>query len=175
MDVFVLLIFAGFFAGLTVATTANGGLLRASMRRARLFQVVAVAAGTVLVPLDLSVAAYGTFGGGQARLAELAAQLLLLNVAASCGIAALHGFLRRPDVSGQATEPALRLGVLGWVGPLVALVAVAGMAVLGQLRNHEGAAAVGPVWAFYSVLICVISAYALLRQRARGAIDPQEG
>ncbi|WP_328995419.1 hypothetical protein OG394_12505 [Kribbella sp. NBC_01245] len=231
MDVFVLLIFAGFFAALTVATTANGGLLRASMRRPGLFQAVAVGAGTVLVPLDLSVAAYGTIGGGQARLSDIAAQLLLLNVAASCGIAALHGYLRRlgfaPDGSwtpddrraldddpamtsgtvptsgeamsgsvmtgsavmtgspvmtgirvtsgGSAMEPALRLGVLGWVGPLVALVAVAGMVVLGQLRNHEGAAAVGPVWAFYSVLICVISAYALLRQRARGAIDPQEG
>lgn len=226
MDVFVLLIFAGFFAALIVATTANGGLLRASMRRPGLFQAVAVGAGTVLVPLDLSVAAYGTIGSGQGRLADLAAQLLLLNVAASCGIAALHGYLRRPGsapdnaftpdgqrtlgdspatsidlvMSGDAAiagspvttgtavmtgtrvmsgrpaiEPALRLGVLGWVGPLVALVAVAGMVILSQLRNHEGAAAVGPVWAFYSVLICVISAYALLRQRARGAIDPQEG
>lgn len=226
MDVFVLLIFAGFFAALIVATTANGGLLRASMRRPGLFQAVAVGAGTVLVPLDLSVAAYGTIGSGQGTLADLAAQLLLLNVAASCGIAALHGYLRRPGFApdnawtpdgrralgdspvtsgdlvmsgdaaiagspvttgtavmtgtrvmsgGPAMEPALRLGVLGWVGPLVALVAVAGMVILSQLRNHEGAAAVGPVWAFYSVLICVISAYALLRQRARGAIDPQEG
>ncbi|MFC0622935.1 hypothetical protein [Kribbella deserti] len=225
MDVLVLLIFAGFFATLTVAATANGGLLRASMRRTKLFQGVALVAGTVLVPLDLSVAAYGTIGGGQSTLADIAARLLLLNVAASCGIAALHSYLRRPGfaseddmdlptrglasgndgrglasdlpatggvgtntvvmarvsatatnhVSARATEPALRLGVLGWVGPLVALVAVAGMVLLDQMRNHADIAAVRPVWAVYSVLICVISAYALLRQRARGAIDPQEG
>lgn len=172
MDVIVLLIFSGFFAALTVAATANGGL-RASVRRPRIFQAVALAAGTVLVPLDLSVALYATVGPGASTLADLAERLLLLNVAASCGIAALHGYLRRPD-QGADDEPALRLGVLGWVGPLVALVAVTLMVLLGHLGGSE-VGAVGPVWAFYSVLSCIISAYALLRRRARGATDPREG
>jgi uncharacterized membrane-anchored protein len=69
------------------------------------------------------------------------------------------------------------MGVLGWTGPLIALVAVTAVVVLGSRGDGTELGNVGPVWAVYSLLICVISAYALMRRRAEevGAVDPQEG
>jgi hypothetical protein len=69
------------------------------------------------------------------------------------------------------------MGVLGWTGPLIALVAVTAVVVLGSRGNGPELGDVEPVWAVYSLLICVISAYALLRRGAAevGAVDPQEG
>ena len=108
--------------------------------------------------------------------------MLLLNVAASCGFAALHASLRGPATttgaaagdSSEAEHP-VRMGVLGWTGPMIALVAVTAVVALGSRGNGPEFGDVGPVWAVYSLLICVIGAYALLRRRAVGVIDPQEG
>jgi hypothetical protein len=57
----------------------------------------------------------------------------------------------------------------------VGLVAVGALISAGPAGGGPGLGAVGPVWAFYSVLMCLVSAYALLRGRARLASDPQEG
>jgi hypothetical protein len=169
MDGVVLLIFATFFTALVVATTNSDGRLRTSVGRPRLFQLAVIGAAAVTVPVDLYAVIYGTAGPGQAALADVTGRLLLLNVAASCGVAALHGFLR------ERTDPALLMGVLGWIGPLTALVAVTAIVALGSRGNGPKLDNVGSVWACYSLLICVISGYALIRRRVRVATGPQEG
>jgi hypothetical protein len=169
MDGVVLLIFAIFFTGLVIATTNSDGRLRTSVRRPRLFRLAVIGAATATVPLDLYAVIYGTAGPGQAALADVTGRLLLLNVAASCGVAALHGFLR------GRVESAVLMGVLGWIGPLMALGAVTAVVALESGRNAPELGNVGSVWACYSLLICVISGYALIRRRVRGATDPQEG
>lgn len=180
MDVVVLLIFAFFFVALIVATTSRHGMLRTSVRRPRLFQLAVVGAAAATVPIDLYAVVYGTVGPGGVAVAEVADRLLLLNVAASCGVAALHESLRGRAISAisgpddQSDQP-VRMGVLGWTGPLIALVAVTAIVALGSRGNGPELGNVGSVWACYSLLICVISAAALLRRRVRSAIDPQEG
>jgi hypothetical protein len=169
MDGVVLLIFAIFFTGLVIATTNSDGRLRTSVRRPRLFRLAVIGAATATVPLDLYAVIYGTAGPGQAALADVTGRLLLLNVAASCGVAALHGFLR------ERVESAVLMGVLGWIGPLMALGAVTAVVALGSGRNAPELGNVGSVWACYSLLICVISGYALTRRRVRIATGPQEG
>jgi hypothetical protein len=176
MDAVVLLIFAAFFTAMVVSATAGSGLLRGSVRRPGLFQVVAVLAAAATVPVDLYAVIYGTAGPGGAVLADVTGRLLLLNVAASCGAAALHEFLRvSPADDTTDTEPPLRMGVLGWIGPLVALAAVTAIVALGSVRNEPELGNVGSVWACYALLICLMSAYALLRRRAGDAVDPREG
>jgi hypothetical protein len=181
MDVAVLLLFATFITAVAVATMSRHEVLRASVRR-----------------------------------------LPLLNVAASCGVAALHGCLRGRALAGSApaattagaaaacspgsrtgSRPgallgsgpgpgeqvddgrALRMGVLGWTGPLIALVVVTAVVALGSGSDGNGtgpagvgttAGVAGSALAIYSLLVCVISASSLFRGRpARSAIDPQEG
>lgn len=184
MDAAVLIVFALFFTALVVATTSGNSLLRTSVRRPRLFQTVVVLATAATVPVDLYAVVYGTVGPGGIAIDEVAGRLLLLNVAAACGVATLHESLRGRAISADTIpgEPSgsdqpVRMGVLGWTGPLIALVAVTAVVVLGSRGNGPELGNVGPVWAVYSLLICVISAYALLRRRAVevGAIDPQEG
>jgi hypothetical protein len=184
MDAAVLIVFALFFSALVVATTASQSVLRTSVRRPRLFHTVVVLAAAATVPVDLYAVVYGTVGPGGVAIDEVAGRLLLLNVAAACGVAALHESLRGRAISAASDSDALseaeqpvRMGVLGWTGPLIALVAVTAVVVLGSRGNGPELGNVGPVWAVYSLLICVISAYALLRRRAVevGAVDPQEG
>ena len=74
------------------------------------------------------------------------------------------------------------MGVLGWSGPLIALVVVTAVVVLGSGGNGSGpdsvgstAGSAGAALAIYSLLVCVISASSLFRRRVRSAIDPQEG
>ncbi|WBQ02869.1 hypothetical protein [Kribbella sp. CA-293567] len=184
MDVVVLVVFALFFTALVVVTTTSHGVLRASVRRPRLFQAAVVLAAAGTVPVDLYAVIYGTVGPGGTAISEVAGRLLLLNVAAACGVAALHESLRGRAISAASvpdempdSEQPVRMGVLGWTGPLIALVAVTAVVALGSRGNGPELGNVGPVWAVYSLLICVISAYALLRRRAEevGAVDPQEG
>jgi hypothetical protein len=184
MDAAVLIVFALFFTALVVASTASHGVLRTSVRRPRLFQTVVVLAAAATVPVDLYAVVYGTVGPGGVAIGEVAGRLLLLNVAAACGVAALHESLRGRAISADSapdeqswSEQPVRMGVLGWTGPLIALVAVTAVVVLGSRGNGPELGNVGPVWAVYSLFICVISAYALLRRRAEevGAVDPQEG
>lgn len=184
MDAVVLIVFALFFTALVTATATGNSVLRASVRRPRLFGTVVVLAAAATVPVDLYAVLYGTVGPGGVAIEDVAGRLLLLNVAAACGVAALHESLRGraisaatgPDESSESEQP-VRMGVLGWTGPLIALVAVTAVVVLGSRGNGPELGNVGPVWAVYSLLICVISAYALLRRRAVevGAVDPQEG
>jgi hypothetical protein len=178
MDVAVLVVFALFFTALVVVTTSAHGRMRASVRRPRLFQLVVVGAAGATVPVDVHAVVYGTVAG--VPLAEVSDRLLLLNVAAACGVAALHESLRGPAAvldpdDRSASEHPVRMGVLGWTGPLIALVAVTAVIALGSRGNGDELGHVGSVWAVYSLLVCVISAYALLRRRAASAIDPQEG
>lgn len=237
MDAAVLLIFATFFTTLVVSTATGKGLLRASVRRPRLFRAALLGAAAVTVPVDLYIVLAGTLGPDGAPLGQVADRLLLLNVACASGIAALHEFLRgdpvracpvgggtaanpasagpsvamdltpapepagtREPATGAAsagtmlltaprrpatmptaadwpdhTEPAVRMGVLGWLGPLMALGVVAAVVASGSVGNGPEPGTVGPVWACYSLLICVISATALLGRRVREAIDPREG
>ncbi|TCO35499.1 hypothetical protein EV652_101380 [Kribbella steppae] len=80
---------------------------------------------------------------------------------------------------------ARRMGVLGWTGPLIALVVITSVMALGSGSGGNGtgpagvgttAGSVGSALAIYSVLVCVISASSLFRGRpARSAIGPQEG
>ena len=58
---------------------------------------------------------------------------------------------------------------------MIAFVAVTAVVALGSRENGPEFGDVGPVWAGYSLLICVITAFALVRRRAVGVIDPQEG
>ena len=182
MDLFVLLTFASFFVVLAVASTWRRGMLRSTVRRPRLFRDLVLGTAAVLVPIDLYVALYEatgiTLGAGRGALDAIAGVLLLLNVAACCGVAALQHRLRTgaPQVEAVADRDLeLRMGVLGWVGPLVAFVVLGGITTLDPAGDGPQLGAVGPVWAFYSVLICLISAYALLRGRAREASGPREG
>ena len=169
MDVAVLVVFALFFTALVAATITTHGLLRASVRRPRLFQLVVFGAAAVTVPVDVYAVVYGTVAG--VPVAEVVDRLLLLNVAASCGVAALHESLRGRAISADSepfgTEQPVRMGVLGWTGPLIALVAVTAVVGLGSRGNGPGLGNVGSVWAVYSLLICVISAYALVRRRVQ--------
>jgi hypothetical protein len=176
MDLLVLLTFASFFVALAVASSARHGVLGTSVGRPVLFRGLTLGAAALLVPVDLgaafSEATGDAFGHG------MIVTVLLLNVAACCGAAALHQSLRSGRArSGAPVDPdaVLRLGVLGWVGPLVALVALGVLVTIGPAGDGSELGAVGPVWAFYSVLICLISGYALLRRRAREASGPQEG
>jgi hypothetical protein len=174
MDVAVLIVFSTFFTGLVVLTTTRNGRVRTFVRRPRLFQLAVIAAAAVTVPVDLYAVLYGTVGPQGAALSDVADRLLLLNVAASCGVAALHESLRghplsptaAPDEASEYEQP-VRMGVLGWTGPLIALVAVTAVVGLGSRGNGPGLGNVGSVWAVYSLLICVISAYALLRRRVQ--------
>ncbi|TCC51185.1 hypothetical protein E0H75_13760 [Kribbella capetownensis] len=206
MDVAVLLLFAVFFTALLVRTTSRYDVLRASVGRPRLFQIAAVLAAAVTVPVDVYAVVYGTVGPGAVALEDVAGRLLLMNVAAACGVAALHGSLRGRALAGPGTAAAvagsappmgapaddghaLRLGVLGWTGPLIALIVVTAVVAvgsggdgMGSGGNGSGAGSVGPTTgsvgsalAVYSLLVCVISASSLFRRRARSAIDPQEG
>jgi hypothetical protein len=169
MDVAVLLLFALFFTVLLIATLTRYDVLRATIRRPRVFQLAAVGAVAVTVPVDVYALVYNAAGPSGTTLADVSARLVLMNVAAACGVAALHGSLRH----------AMRMGVLGWIGPLVALVVVTVVVALG---NQTSPGAVGPsaggvddVLAVYSLLVCLISASSLFRGRARRAIDPREG
>jgi hypothetical protein len=78
-------------------------------------------------------------------------------------------------------RPAVRMGVLRWVGPLITLVVVSTVMALsggdGSGSGSVGSAAggAGSALAVYSLLVCVIGASSLFRRRARSAIDPQEG
>jgi uncharacterized YccA/Bax inhibitor family protein len=178
MDVAVLAVFALFFTALVVVTTSAHGRVRAAVRRPRVFQLVVVGVAAATVPVDVYAVVHGTVAG--VPLAEVSDRLLLLNVAAACGVAALHEFLRGPAAvldpdDRSASEQPVRMGVLGWTGPLIALVAVTAVIALGSRGNGNELGHVGSVWAVYSLLVCVISAYALLRRRAASAIDPQEG
>ncbi len=222
MDVAVLLLFATFITAVAVATVSRHEVLRASVRRPRLLQLAVVGAAAATVPVDLYAVVYGTVGPGGARLGDVADRLLLLNVAASCGVAALHGCLRGRALAGSApaattagaatacspgsgtgSRPgahlgsgpgpggqvddgrALRMGVLGWTGPLIALVVVTAVVALGSGSGGNGtgpasvgttAGGAGSALAIYSLLVCVISASSLFRGRpARSAIGPQEG
>jgi hypothetical protein len=181
MDVVVLLIFALFFTGLAILTTTGNGRLRAAVRRPRLFQLVVAVVAVVTVPIDGYAVLRGTVGPGGAAIEDVAGRLLLLNVAASCGVAALHEALRgraisaAPALDDSEVEEPLRMGVLGWTGPVIALAVVTVVVAIGSLGNGPELGNVGPVWACYSLLICVISAFALLRRRAGSAIDPREG
>jgi len=182
MDEAVLLIFALFFAALFAGATSGHGPLRTSVRRPRLFRLVVVLAAAVTVPVDLYAVGYGTVGPSGVAASDVAGRLLLLNVAASCGVAALHASLRGPavstgaaaDESSEAEHP-VRMGVLGWSGPLIALVAVTAVIVLGSRGGGPEFGDVGSVWVAYCLPIGVISAFALHRRRAVGVIDPQEG
>jgi hypothetical protein len=181
MDVVVLLTFALFFTALVIATTSHG-FLRSTVRRPRLFQLAVIGFAAATVPVDLYAVIYGTVGPGGVAIEDVAGRLLLLNVAASCGVAALHESLRgratsvdpSADTSSDA-EPAVRLGVLGWIGPLIALAAITAVVALGSRGNGPELGDVGSVWAVYALLLSLISAHALLGRRGRGAIDPQEG
>lgn len=233
MVVVVLLIFAAFFITLVVLTSSHQGLLRASVRRPRLFRVALLGAAAGTVPIDLYTGWYGAVGPGGPSLQDAAGGLLLLNVAAACAVAALHESLRGHAVTAESattgspaspvealsvgaayrpapgpgapgpgtqsgatqsttarlrpvpappvadwpenSEPALRMGVLGWVGPVMAFAVVTAVVAAGSIGDAPELSGVGPVWACYSLLICVISAAALLRRRVREAIDPQEG
>jgi hypothetical protein len=181
MDVVVLLIFAIFFTVLVALTMTGNGRLRAAVRRPRFFQLVVLIAALATVPVDVYAVAYGTVGPRGVAIEDVAGRLLLLNVAASCGVAALHETLRGQAISSapasddSEVEEPLRMGVLGWTGPLIALGVVTVVIALGSLGNGPELGNVGPVWACYSLLICVISAFALLRRRAGSAIDPREG
>ena len=196
MDVAVLLLFALFFTALVVTTTSRYDVLRGSIRRPRVFQLAAVGAAAVTVPIDVYAVGYDAFGPTAVALQDVSGRLLLLNVAAACGLAALHSSLR----------PAIRMGVLRWVGPLSALVVVAAVVALAggndalssgndalssgndalSSGNGSGSAGVGSsaggagstagsALAVYSLLVCLISASSLFRRRTRSAIDPQEG
>lgn len=178
MDVAVLIVFALFFTALVVATTTSHSRLRYSVRRPGLFRLAVVGTAAATVPVDVYAVLHGTVGGHPVD--AVADRLLLLNVAAACGVAALHESLRGPGTTsaqdGTAeTEQPVRLGVLGWVGPVIALVAVTAVVALGSRGNGNELGNVGSVWAVYSLFICVISAYALLRRGAGRAIDPREG
>jgi hypothetical protein len=182
MDAAVLTVFATFFAALMIANLTGHSRLSATVRKPRLFRFVIVLVAAATVPVDVYAVLYGTVGPGGVAIEDVAGRLLLLNVAASCGVAALHESLRgraisaasRPDDQSDTEQP-VRMGVLGWTGPLIALVAVTAVVVLGSRGNGPELGNVGPVWAVYSLLICMISAYALARKRAGSAIDPQEG
>src|SRR5215211_5144766 len=81
--------------------------------------------------------------------------LVLRNVAASRGVGALHGCPRGRALAGS--------------GPAAA---VAGAT---SARSPGSVADSGEQAADYSPLVRMISAASLIRRRARGAIDPQEG
>jgi hypothetical protein len=200
MDVAALLLFALFFTAVVVSTTSRHQLLRTSVGRPRLFQITVVGAAAVTVPVDLYAVVHGAIGPVGAD------RLLLLNVAAACGVAALHGCLRGRALAGSvpaaivagaaaACSPgagtglssgslpatgsdsggqvddghALRMGVLGWTGPLIALVVVTAVVALGSGTggNASGPGSVGSTagsaLAVYSLLVCVISASSLFR------------
>lgn len=181
MKILVLLLFASFFLATAIAVShawildsALGGGLHSMLRHPGLFLAAALATGGLLVPLDLFLA----FGGHLVAPAALSLALML-NVAAAGGLTALHEVLgtmarRVTRTTTPANEP-LRLGVLGWVGPLVALVALGVLIVVDLVRDGYGSGPVSDVWAFYAVLSCTISGYALLRRRADEAAGPQEG
>lgn len=181
MKILVLLLFASFFLATAIAVShawildsALGGGPRSMLRHPGWFLAAALGAGGLLVPLDLFLA----FGGSLVAPAALSLALML-NVAAAGGLTALHELLgtmahRVTRSAAPANEP-LRLGVLGWVGPLVALVALGALIALDPGRDGRGPGPVSEVWAFYAVLSCAISAYALLRRRADEAAGPQEG
>ncbi|WP_202866212.1 hypothetical protein [Kribbella turkmenica] len=230
MDVAVLLVFAFFTTAVAVATMTRTEVLRASVRRPRLFQGAVLGAAAATVPVDLYAVVYGTIGPGGTRLTDVADRLLLLNVAAACGVAALHGCLRGRALAGSAPAAtvagaaaacspgpgsgsraealpgpgsgsggqtddrhALRMGVLGWTGPLIALVVVTAVVALGSGSasggNGTGAGGVGATagsaLAIYSLLVCLISASLFRGRPARvpgtragtpgSAIDPREG
>lgn len=176
MDVAVLPLFALFFTALVVTTTSKYDVLRVSIRRPRAFQLAAIGAAAVTVPVDLYALGYDATGPAGASLQDVAARLLLLNVAVACGLASLHGALRVPSDDGHG------MGVLGWSGPLIALVVVTAVVALGSGGNGSSpdgvgstAGSAGAALAIYSLLVCVISASSLFRRRVRSAIDPQEG
>jgi hypothetical protein len=180
VKILVLLLFASFFLTTAVAVThawvldsALGGGPRSMLHRPGWFLAAALIAGGLLVPLDLFLA----FGGRLVAPAALSLALML-NVAAAGGLTALHellGTLAHRVTRATAANAPVRLGVLGWVGPLVALVALGALVALDPGHDGRGPGPVSEVWAFYAVLSCAISAYALLRRRADEAAGPQEG
>ena len=73
------------------------------------------------VPVDLYAVVYGTVGPGGSALGEVADRLLLLNVAAASGVAALHESLRGRAISTASTRttrpsPSTRSGWACWAG-----------------------------------------------------------
>lgn len=177
MKILVLLLFASFFLATAVAVThawildsALGGGPRSMLRHPGWFLAAVLATSGLLVPLDLFLA----FGGSLVAPAALSLALML-NVAAAGGLTALHELLGSLAHRVTRSSEPLRLGVLGWVGPLVALVALGALVALDPAHDGRGPGPVSEVWAFYAVLSCAISAYALLRRRADQAADPQEG
>ncbi|TCO52225.1 hypothetical protein EV646_1011223 [Kribbella antiqua] len=95
---------------------------------------------------------FALFFGGAAA----ATWHLLLNVAASCGVAVLHGWLRGRTLAGSA--------------PAAVVAGAASTACLPEPSSGSGRQADD-----YSLLIGVTSASSLFRRSARSAIDPQEG
>ena len=87
MDVAVLPLFALFFTALVVTTTSKYDVLRVSIRRPRVFQLAAIGAAAVTVPVDLYALGHDLTGPAGRQLQDVAARLLLLNVAAACGLA----------------------------------------------------------------------------------------
>lgn len=99
---------------------------------------------------------------------------VLLTFASFGGALAVASVTWRGLLSSTVRRPVLfRSLALG--AAAVALIALGSLITTGPAGDGPGLGAVGPVWAFYSVLICLISAYALLRGRAREASDPREG
>jgi len=182
MDVAVLLLFALFFSAVVVTTTSRYDVLRGSIRRPRVFQLAAVGAAAVTVSVDLYALVYDAVGPGSASLRDVAGRLLLLNVAAACGLASLHAALRVPSDDGHG----MRMGVLGWTGPLIALVVVTAVVALGSSGSGSSGNGTGPdsigstagstgaALAIYSLLVCVISASSLFRRGVRSILRRDE-
>jgi hypothetical protein len=103
---------------------------------------------------------FALFFGGAVAAAwsryDVLRDFLLLNVAASCGVAVLHGCLRGRTLAGSA--------------PAAVVAGAASTACLPEPSSSSGGQADD-----YSVLGGVISASSLFRRSARSAIDPQEG
>jgi uncharacterized membrane protein YgcG len=175
MDVAVLLLFASFITAATVATISRTAVLRTSVRRPRLFRFAVVGAAAVTVPADLYAVVYGTVGSHSARLAEVADRLVLLNVAAACGVAALHGCLRGRALAGSAPAATLP-GAAAACSPGSGLGSRPG-SFPGSGSDSGGRVDDGYALriAVCSLLGCAISASSLFRGPARSAIDPREG
>jgi hypothetical protein len=117
---------------------------------------------------------------------------LSLNVAASCGVAALHGRPRGRALAGSGSAATTAGAVMACspesdrsqsLGALPGYGSGSGGQVNGFGGNANRRAGVGTTaggagsaLAVYSLLVCVISGASLVRGRpARSAIGPQEG
>ncbi|MFI6679162.1 hypothetical protein [Kribbella sp. NPDC050470] len=111
------------------------------------------------------------------EVGEVADRLLLLNVAAACGVAALHGCLRGRALAGS-DPAAIVAGAAAVCSPESGTGLRPGSPLGSDSDSGERAddGSVGFALAIYSLLVCVISASSLFRGRpARSAIGPREG